>query len=151
MSKASDRQKLFRVLKRGNYSCSTEFLIVLDKLFRDAAIEINTDGKIVNISGKPLEGMLIPCDLLDITVTACASTEILDAIKKPINGLIWRTESEECILQTLTQAGLFPTPESEKFTGSIAQLKEKIKTIPYVGKECHICRMKAAILAFETS
>ncbi|KAI0503133.1 hypothetical protein F5B22DRAFT_640387 [Xylaria bambusicola] len=135
------------------------------KLYRDmvdaliVSTEINTDGKIVNISGMPLEDMLIPCDLLDIITTTRASTikKILDVIKKPIHDLTYGKQGQKSTyckvgkdsqgceimmlgstIPALTQAGLFPTPEPEKFTGSIVQLKEKvekIKTIPYVGKE----------------
>ncbi|KAK5625910.1 hypothetical protein RRF57_001626 [Xylaria bambusicola] len=130
------------------------------KLYRDmvdaliVTTEIDINGKIVNISGKPLEDMLMPCDLL-----ARASTieKILHAIKKPIHDLSHGEQdqkstyckigkdSQACeimmlgsTIPALTRAGLFPTPEPEKYTGSIVQLKDKldkIKTIPYVGKE----------------
>ncbi|KAI1421147.1 hypothetical protein F5Y12DRAFT_769566 [Xylaria sp. FL1777] len=135
------------------------------KLYRDmidaliVSTRIDVNGKIANISGQPLEEMLMPRDLLEIIIESRASTiaNILDAVKKPIHDLSYGEQgqgstyckvgkdSHACevmmlgsIIPALTQAGLFPIPEPEKFTGSIDYLKnklEKIKTIPYVGKE----------------
>ncbi|KAI0912657.1 hypothetical protein F4823DRAFT_580667 [Ustulina deusta] len=135
------------------------------KLFRDmvdafiVSTKIDSNGKIVNISGQPLEDMLMPCDILKIIAETRASTiaNILDIIKKPIHALSYGEQSQcstyckvgkdsqACeimmlgsIIPALAQAGLFPIPEPEKFTGSIEDLKnklDKIKIIPYVGKE----------------
>ncbi|KAI0811866.1 hypothetical protein GGR55DRAFT_91666 [Xylaria sp. FL0064] len=135
------------------------------KLFRDmvdaliVSTKIDVNGKIVNICGQPLEQMLMPRDLLEIIVETRASTiaNILDAVSKPIRALSKGEpgqrstyckvgkDSQACevmmlgsMIPGLTQAGLFPIPEPEKFTGSIEYLKdqlENIKTIPYVGKE----------------
>ncbi|KAI1360979.1 hypothetical protein F5Y08DRAFT_343143 [Xylaria arbuscula] len=135
------------------------------RLYRDmvdaliVSTELDTNGKIVNIAGKPLEDMLMPCDLLEIITTVRASTieNILDSVKKPLNILSCGENGQEnayckvgkdshacetmmlgSIIPALTRARLFPIPEPGKFAGSIAQLKEKldnIKTIPYVGRE----------------
>ncbi|KAI0430553.1 hypothetical protein F5Y09DRAFT_355949 [Xylaria sp. FL1042] len=135
------------------------------KLLRDmvdaliVSSEIDVNGKIVNIRGQPLEEMLMPRELLDIIVKTRASTisNILDTISKPIRDLSQGEhsqrityckvgkDSQACevmmlgsVIPHLTQAGLFPIPEHEKFTGSVEYLKnqlENIKTIPYVGKE----------------
>ncbi|KAI0532727.1 hypothetical protein GGR58DRAFT_517487 [Xylaria digitata] len=135
------------------------------KLYRDmvdaliVSTNIDSNGKIVNVSGQPLKDMLMPRDLLDIIIETRASTiaKILDAVKTPIHVLSHGEQaqrSEYCkvgkdtqaceimmlgsIVAALTKAGLFPIPEPEKFTGSIEYLKnklDKIKTVPYVGKE----------------
>ncbi|KAI1111503.1 hypothetical protein F5Y14DRAFT_310712 [Nemania sp. NC0429] len=135
------------------------------KLFRDTvdalivSARIDANGKIVNISGHPLEDMLMPRDLLEIISKARASTvaKILDAIRAPVNVLSSGEQSQResyckvgkdvqacevmmlgSLIPALTKAGLFPVPEPEKFTGSIANLKHNIdeaKTIPYIGKE----------------
>ncbi|KAJ2989572.1 hypothetical protein NUW58_g3406 [Xylaria curta] len=135
------------------------------KLYRetvDALIvsaKIDVQGKIVNISGQPLEEMLMPVDLLKIITETRASTvaKILDAIKGPIQILSSGEQfqpsayckvgkdSQACevmmlgsVIPALTKAGLFPVPEPKTFTGSIEDLKnkiDKVKTIPYVGKE----------------
>ncbi|KAI0453728.1 hypothetical protein F5B21DRAFT_525527 [Xylaria acuta] len=129
----------------------------VDALIVSAKIDLN--GKIVNISGQPLEDMLMPHDLLEVIIETRASTvaKILDAVKEPIEVLSsgeqnQRTtycrvgkDSQSCeimmlgsIIPGLTKEGLFPVPEPEKFTGSIESLKnklDKVKIIPYVGKE----------------
>ncbi|KAI0441589.1 hypothetical protein F4803DRAFT_562953 [Xylaria telfairii] len=134
------------------------------KLYREAvdalivSATIDPNGKIVNISGQPLEDMLMPHDLLEVIIETRASTvaKILDGIKKPIEALSSgetqrptyckvSKDTQACefmmlgsIIPALTKAGLFPVPETEKFTGSIVTLKnelDKVKTIPYVGKE----------------
>ncbi|KAI1757866.1 hypothetical protein F4782DRAFT_544279 [Xylaria castorea] len=135
------------------------------KLYRetvDALIvsaKIDRNGKIVNISGQPLEDMLMPHDLLEVIIETRASTiaKILDAVKVPIEVLSSREQNQRCtyckvgkdsqaceimmlgsVIPALTKAGLFPVPEPEKFTGSIETLKnslDKVKTIPYVGRE----------------
>ncbi|KAI0969612.1 hypothetical protein F4678DRAFT_463398 [Xylaria arbuscula] len=135
------------------------------KLFRDmvdvliVSTKIDANGKIVNICGEPLKDMLMPQGLLEIIIETRASTiaHILDAISKPIRDLSSGVQaqrstyckvckdSEACevmmlgsMISGLAQAGLFPIPEPKEFTGSIECLKsqlEKIKTIPYVGKE----------------
>ncbi|KAI0204477.1 hypothetical protein F4808DRAFT_343687 [Astrocystis sublimbata] len=134
------------------------------KLFRetvDALIvsaKINGDGKIVNVSGQPLEDMLMPSDLFEVTVETRFSTitKMLDAVKRPIEALSSGStergtsckvgkDSEACeammlgsVIPGLAKAGLFPIPEPEKFTGSIEFLKnnlDAIKIHPFVGKE----------------
>ncbi|RYC57233.1 hypothetical protein CHU98_g8969 [Xylaria longipes] len=129
----------------------------IDTLIVSAKIDLN--GKIVNISGQPLEDMLMPHDLLEVIIETRASTvaKILNAVKEPIEVLSSGEQnqrstyckvgkdSQACeimmlgsIIPLLTKEGLFPVPEPEKFTGSIATLKSKldeVKTIPYVGKE----------------
>ncbi|KAI0543800.1 hypothetical protein F4679DRAFT_592258 [Xylaria curta] len=135
------------------------------KLYRetvDALIvsaKIDGNGKIVNISGKPLEDMLMPHDLLEVIIETRASTvaKILDAVKAPIEVLSSGEQNQHNMyckvgkdnqaceimmlgsaIPALTKAGLFPVPEPEKFTGSIESLKnslDNVKTIPYVGKD----------------
>ncbi|KAI0872416.1 hypothetical protein GGS24DRAFT_467619 [Hypoxylon argillaceum] len=130
---------------------------MVDALIVSAKIDLN--GKIVNVSGQPLEDMLMPSDLLKTITTTRASTiaKILDAVKSPIHVLSTGTQgnsnayckvgkdSHECeimmlgsAIPTLAKAGLFPVPEHEKFTDSIVNLKDKlegVKTIPYIGRE----------------
>ncbi|KAI0469161.1 hypothetical protein F4859DRAFT_516512 [Xylaria cf. heliscus] len=135
------------------------------KLYRDmvdaliVSAKVDPNGKIVNISGQPLEDMLMPHDLLKVIIEARASTvaKILCDIKEPIEVLssgLQNQRNRYCkigkdtqaceimmlgsIISALTKAGLFPIPAPEKFTDSIETLKNKldtIKTIPYVGKE----------------
>ncbi|KAI1157710.1 hypothetical protein F5B18DRAFT_669149 [Nemania serpens] len=129
----------------------------VDALIVSARIDVN--GKIVNITGQPLEDMLMPRDLLDIISKTRASTvaKILDAVKTPIEVLSSGEQGQRStycrvgkdvyacevmmlgsIIPPLTKARLFPVPEPEKFTGSIENLKhnlDTIKTIPYIGKE----------------
>ncbi|KAI0103049.1 hypothetical protein GGR51DRAFT_562030 [Nemania sp. FL0031] len=135
------------------------------KLYRDTvdalivSTKVDFNGKIVNVSGQPLEDMLMPLELLEIITKARASTiaKILDAVRAPIHVLSSGAQSERgvyckvgkdtqpceimmlgSVIPALTKAGLFPVPEPEKFTGSIEGLKDtldKVKTIPYVGRE----------------
>ncbi|KAJ8129311.1 hypothetical protein O1611_g4321 [Lasiodiplodia mahajangana] len=134
------------------------------KLYRDTidalivSTKIDRDGKVVNVSGQPLEDILMHRDLLEIITEARASTiaKILNAVRTPIQVLSSGTQSDRLyckvgkdtqpceimmlgsVIPALTKAGLFPVPEPEKFTGSIEGLKDeldKIKTIPYVGRE----------------
>ncbi|KAI3326556.1 hypothetical protein HD806DRAFT_532185 [Xylariaceae sp. AK1471] len=122
--------------------------------------EIDAKGRIVNISGQRLDKMYMPLDLLIANITMTRATtvaKILDVVKAPINVLSSgergpnsayckvgedRKACEVMMLGSaipaLTKAGLFPVPEPEEYTGNIQDLKEKldkIKTIPYVGKE----------------
>ncbi|TRX90819.1 hypothetical protein FHL15_008223 [Xylaria flabelliformis] len=135
------------------------------KLYRetvDALIvsaKIDGNGKIVNISGQPLEDMIMPHELLEVITETRASTvaKILDAVKAPIEVLSSGEQnqpsmyckvgkdSQACeimmlgsVIPALTKAGIFPVPKPKNFTGSIEALKnslDKVKTIPYVGKE----------------
>ncbi|KAJ8110188.1 hypothetical protein ONZ43_g5938 [Nemania bipapillata] len=132
------------------------------KLYRDMAdvliISAKKDlsGKVVNVTGQPLEDMLMPRDLLETIIDTRASTiaKIIDTVQTPIRALMQGghggycrigRDTEACeimilgsVISALTNAGLYPVPEPEKFTDSIVNLKDKldkVKTIPYVGKD----------------
>ncbi|KAI8628376.1 hypothetical protein F5Y19DRAFT_476356 [Xylariaceae sp. FL1651] len=134
-------------------------------LFRDmidaliVSTKIDAKGRIVNISGKPLDDMLLNLNVLPIiTETRIATVaKILDAVKTPIESLSSTDrnprssyckigkDSKECeammlgsVLPALMKAGLFPVPEPHNFTGSLLELKyrlDEIKMLPYIGRD----------------
>ncbi|KAI1432534.1 hypothetical protein GGR50DRAFT_696954 [Xylaria sp. CBS 124048] len=140
---------------------------------------MNTNGKIVNICGQPLEDMMMPPYILD-KITEIRGTivaQILSTIKAPIDALSsgdqnqdrfcgkYGRDSEACetmmlgsavcaLTKALTKAGLFPIPDPEVFTGSIEDLREKlenIKTIPFVGRRTHQRSHENCNLGFQES